>query len=371
MTQNATFRFPFIRPVVPPIAKWAGYLDPAYRTKWFSNFGPVVRQFETELSARLCHDDEVITTANSCTSGIASPLIARNISGAVLIPAFTFPATVSAVIMAGAEPRVLDVDLDTWCLSPSLLKKVLCSEKCSAVVLVAPFGLQQNFSPQIEICREHNVLVLIDNAAGLDTRARPLVDEDCFEIYSLHATKPFAIGEGGAIRSRAGEAEALRHALNFGLEHGKAVPGCWGINGKLPEVSAAIGLAVLEDFDDILVRRRAVAKQYIGTLREHERLIFPSDPDQAPWQAFPVAFPSTSAAEEFIRRAATQSLHVRRGYSPTLEGWPRTHAMTSCPNARSLSERMVLLPVYSDATADEIEEMTAIVRKGLRHALTC
>jgi len=100
MTQNATFRFPFIRPVVPPIAKWAGYLDPAYRIKWFSNFGPVVRQFETELSARLCHDDEVITTANSCTSGIASPLIARNISGAVLIPAFTFPATVSAVIMA-------------------------------------------------------------------------------------------------------------------------------------------------------------------------------------------------------------------------------------------------------------------------------
>jgi dTDP-4-amino-4,6-dideoxygalactose transaminase len=121
MSHPKTYRFPFIRPVVPPaVSKWAHYLEPAYRAKWFSNFGPVLHQFETELSKRLCHADEVITTTNNCTSGIAAALIAQNVFGTVLIPAFTFPATASAVIMARAEPCVLDVDRDTWCLSASL-----------------------------------------------------------------------------------------------------------------------------------------------------------------------------------------------------------------------------------------------------------
>ena len=128
-SDSKIYRFPFIRPVVPPVAKWAHYLEPAYRTKWFSNFGPVAHQFETELSKRLCHPDEVITT----------------------------------------------------------------------------------------------------------------------------------VGEGGAIRSRASQAEALGRALNFGLKRGSVPGGSWGINGKLPEVSAAIGLAVLEDFDRIIAHRHATA----------------------------------------------------------------------------------------------------------------
>jgi len=92
-SDSKIYRFPFIRPVLPPVAKWAHYLEPAYRTKWFSNFGPVAHQFETELSKRSCHPDEVITTANNCTSGIAAALVARNVFGAVLVAAFTFPAT--------------------------------------------------------------------------------------------------------------------------------------------------------------------------------------------------------------------------------------------------------------------------------------
>ena len=252
-SDSKIYRFPFIRPVVPPVAKWAHYLEPAYRTKWFSNFGPVAHQFETELSKRLCHPDEV-TTANNCTSGIAAALVARNVFGTVLVAAFTFPATISAVIMARAEPCVLDVDCDTWCLP-----KTLDSEKCGAVVLVSPFGLRQNFTRHFEICARHGVPVLIDNAAGLSSKGMPLPHGSCFEIYSLHAAKPFAVGEGGAIRSRASQAEALGRALNFGLKRGSVPGGSWGINGKLPEVSAAIGLAVLEDFDRIIAHRHATA----------------------------------------------------------------------------------------------------------------
>ena len=369
MSHPKTYRFPFIRPLVPPVEKWAHYLEPAYRARWFSNFGPVAHQFEIELSKRFCHADEVITTANSCTSGIAASLIARNVLGTVLVPAFTFPATVSAVIMARAKPCVLDVDRDTWCLSASLLEKALNSEKCDAVLLVSAFGMRQNFAAHFEICARHGVLALIDNAAGLCTKGLPLADKCCFEIYSLHATKPFAIGEGGAIRSREREVDALRRALNFGLKRGSVQSGCWGINGKLPEVSAAVGLAVLEDFDRIIAYRRMVALRYIDLLKDFDNLAYPMEVERAPWQVFPVLLPSAEIANQFIERTADESLEVRRGYHPSLEDWPGTRKVAACPNAGALAERMVALPVYSDTTADEVSHIVGIVRRCLQKVL--
>jgi dTDP-4-amino-4,6-dideoxygalactose transaminase len=373
MLHSKGYRFPFIRPAIPPVAEWAHYLEPAYRAKWFSNFGPVVRQLETQLTTRLCHPDEVVTTASNCTAGISAPLIALDVRGAVLIPAFTFPATMSAVIMAGAEACVLDVDLDTWCLSVALLEKTLKTlrvKECGAVVLVAPFGLRQDFSQHLQICRRYNVPVVIDNAAGLSEKGPALVDDNSFEVFSLHATKPFAIGEGGAIRSRLSQVQALRLALNFGVEHGIAQKDCWGINGKLPEVSAAIGLAVLEHFDEALAHRRVVAQRYIELLRNYDVLIFREDVRDAPWQSFPVLFPSSSAVRSFIHHTAEKGLQVRRGYDPTLEDWPRTRKFDGSPNARFLAERMMLLPVYSDSTEDELAAMSQILRHSLGAALT-
>lgn len=371
MLHSKIYRFPFIRPSIPPVAEWVHYLEPAYRAKWFSNFGPVVRQLETQLTTRLCHPDEVITTASNCTASISAALIALDVRGAVLIPAFTFPATMSAVIMAGAKACVLDVDLDTWCLSVALLEKILRGRNCGAVILVAPFGLRQDFSEHLQICRRYNVPVLIDNAAGLSGKGSAVLEENSFEVFSLHATKPFAIGEGGAIRSRLSRAKALRLALNFGLEHGIAQKGCWGINGKLPEVSAAIGLAVLEHFDEVLARRRAVAQCYIELLRDYDRLVFRKDVGDAPWQSFPVLFPSPSAAQSLIHRAAEKGLQVHRGYEPTLEDWPRTCKFDTSPNACSLAARMGLLPVYSDTSEDEMTAISQIMHDSLQHALRC
>jgi dTDP-4-amino-4,6-dideoxygalactose transaminase len=150
-----------------------------------------------------------------------------------------------------------------------------------------------------------------------------------------------------------------------------AEKGCWGINGKLPEVSAAIGLAVLEHFDDVLARRRAVAQRYIELLREYDGLIFREDVRDAPWQSFPVLFPSSRTAQSFIHRAAEKGLQVHRGYEPTLEDWPRTRKLDASPNARSLAARMGLLPVYSDTSEDEMTAITQIMHDSLQHALRC
>src|SRR6266705_3228239 len=107
MLDSKMYRLPFIRPSIPPVEEWVPYLEQAYRAKWFSNFGPVVRQLETQLTIRICHPDEVITTASNCTAGISAALIALDVRGVVLIPALTFPATMSAVTWSCAKACVL------------------------------------------------------------------------------------------------------------------------------------------------------------------------------------------------------------------------------------------------------------------------
>ena len=368
--ERKNFRFPAIRPVVPKVTDWARYLEPSYASHWYTNFGPVSRQLEAELARQFCHPNEVMICANSATSGIAAALISLGVRGPVLVPAFTFPATVAAVVMAGAEPMVIDVEAATWSLSASLLERFLDEEQCAAVVLVSPFGLVRDFSRHIEICLENKIPIVIDNAAGLSERAGQLANEHCFEVYSLHATKPFPIGEGGVIRSRATEAPTLRRALNFGLEHGQARPGCWGINGKLPEISAAVGLAVLEEFPLIIRRRRTVAQRYIDLLNEYDALAFPRDVTLAPWQVFPLMLPSGRAAEEFVRLTALQGLQVRWSYKPTLDNWPRVRKGGPCPNSHFLSERIVTLPIYSDMTDDELTEILGITKRSLTQALS-
>ena len=86
---------------------------------------------------------------------------------------------------------------------------------------------------------------------------------------------------------RRSQEEALRRALNFGLEAGRARSGCWGINGKLPEVSAAVGLAVLRTFETIIRHRRTAAQVYIQLLSEYNELNFPTEARLSPWQVFP------------------------------------------------------------------------------------
>lgn len=368
--RRGAFKFPIIRPHVPPPSRWVQYLEASYDAKWFSNFGPLVRQLESELAARFCHPGERIALTANGTSAITAALIAMDVRGSVLIPAFTFAATVSGVIMAGAHPCVLDVDLETWALSTDLLEQALQCREYEGVVLVAPFGIGQDFQRHFDICRRRGVPMVIDNASGFGVPTRPLPGEGCMEIYSLHATKPFAIGEGGAIRFHARWTEALHRALNFGLISGGPLAGMWGINGKLPEISAAVGLGVLQEFGEMLAKRMAAAARYSELAGKYDCLRHPKKIDRSPWQAYPVLFPTAAMAQTFIRKAAAGGLEIRIAYSPSLEDWPGTSKVAPCPNAQSLAQRVACMPIYSDMTEQEMAAILEIAHGALEEAVT-
>jgi dTDP-4-amino-4,6-dideoxygalactose transaminase len=367
---DSAYRFPAIRPEIPPLSRWSGHLERAEARNRFTNFGELSLELERELLFRWGSSTSAVVCTNNGTSAIAAPLIAEGVAGPVLLPAFTFPATLSAVKMAGGHPELMDVSAEGWAVDARELDRRFAETGARAAILVSPFGLKTDFSHHIAVAQSHEATLVIDSAAGLglerhDVESRHRV----YEAYSMHATKPFGIGEGGAIFCAREKTSKLRSALNFGLPTRSGLDvSDWGINGKLSEVHASVGLAVLESFETRLVRRRHLAAAYIERLMDTPGIDFPRDPNQSTWQVFPVLMPSAVAAGALADSAAKLGMEVRRYYRPSLTAWLTG---TSCPISDALADRMICFPVYScddEAAAAMSDVVGASVANALQGA---
>ena len=366
---SAKYRFPVVRPAVPAVEAWLPFLRESYDRHWFANFGPAATRFEAALAAEFGEPGEAFVAASSATSGLAACLIAERITGTVLFPAFTFAASASAIRMAGAQPMLVDVDTASWACDLAKLERALDRTMAEAVMLVSPFGIAQDFSAHVALCGARGVAVVIDSAAGLGGEPKGGRGR-AYEVYSLHATKPFAIGEGGAIQTAAHRVERLRAALNFGLPWAPERSGAHGINGKMPEVAAAVGMAVLAGYAKTLAGRRVQAQRYLELTERFDEVTVHRGLADLPWQVFPCLMPSPDSVDEFVEEAARRGLEARRYYRPSLSQWGGIAAAGDCSVSEMLADRMICLPIYSDGSDQEIAELHGVVDACLDKVLS-
>jgi dTDP-4-amino-4,6-dideoxygalactose transaminase len=177
----------------------------------------------------------------------------------------------------------------------------------------------------------------------------------------MHATKPFGIGEWGAVFAHPRLEEPLLAALNFSLNapFRPDLPS-WGFNGKISEFHAGVGLAQAERFSARVVGRQAFAARYVGELSEVRGIQIVADSQSAPWQVFPVLLPDGKARERTISYASGQALEIRRYYYPSLSRWPQIRAVGPCAVSESLADRMCALPIRGDAATAEANDIVKI-----------
>jgi dTDP-4-amino-4,6-dideoxygalactose transaminase len=358
---------PFIRPTVPEPAAWLPFLAASYASRIHSNFGPVTRRFEAELGAFAGGSREVVTAANA-TVGLVASLAALGVQGRVAVPSFTFPATGQAVLLAGCTPMFCDVSPTSWELDPEQLEDRLRSQPAAAILHVRAFGFSRELSDLASLARSRDLPLIVDAAAALGGRAPdglPVGRDGRLEVFSLHATKVFNVGEGAAIFSSASDAAAIRSVLNCGIDGDDVTR--LGINGKLSEVQAAIGLAVLEQLETFVARRREIAARYRAFFRRRAGWHTPADIGDPPWQTFPVLAPASIDLGSLLGRLRAMGLEARRYYRPALHR-ARVFARFSegaLPVTERLSDHVVCLPVFSDLSDSEYEKIESILRRVL------
>jgi len=232
------------RPRLPRAEAVMPYLERIDGARWYSNFGPLLCEFEQRLADRFSAPTAVTTVANA-TQALTLTLQAMDLvpGSYVVVPAWTFVATAHAVMQAGLQPWFLDVDPSTWMLDPdhvaTLARRHL---EISAVVPVCAFGAMPDIDRWLAFREATGVPVILDAAAAFDT----LSDARLPAVVSLHATKVLGLGEGGMLATEdAALALKVRRLTTFGFE-GSRESLTPATNAKLSEYAAAVGLAALD-----------------------------------------------------------------------------------------------------------------------------
>jgi dTDP-4-amino-4,6-dideoxygalactose transaminase len=358
----------FQRPQLPSWEEIERYFSAAREARYFSNGGPCVQLLHERLAGRV--GVPCVTVANA-TLGLVAAIAALARGGTeALMPAFTFPATAQAAQWAGLRPRFVDVDPVHWHMDPQALRAALEASGAEAAIVVAcsTFGTP----PPAEVrrawaaaCADHGVRCVIDSAAGFGATAEdgvPIGAQGDAEVVSFHATKPFAVGEGGAVFIRDPELlERVARIANFGLDSGRRVVEPIALNAKLSELHAATALAVLDGFDDVLAARRAAASRYREGLGGMGSLQAGSE--RSTWQFVPLL---CSDAQQRARCLASPTVEFRTYYDPVhlIPHYATAPGADALPVTETLAARMLSLPMANDLSVGEIATVTEIVRQA-------
>lgn len=356
--------YPFIRPTMPGPESWAELLAAAYSERHFTNGGPLVLRLERELERRYCRPDRRVVVTSSGTAGLVAALMALDVHGEVAMPSFTFAATAHAVRLAGCVPLFVDVSPEEWELDRDQLERVLQRRRVGAIVHVRSLGLCRSLDELEQLAKSHEVPLIVDAAAclaGREPGGEWAGGRGDAEVFSMHATKAFGIGEGGVVFAPVQLEHRVRRAINFGLDEG--IPDAPGFNGKLSEVQAAVALAVLERIEGFVARRAEVASAYRERLPADWGFDHAHHPGRPPWQAYPVAI--AGDVEAAARRLGALGVEARRYYSPALHRTPAFEQAVVLPVTDELASRMLCLPVYSDMTERELEQILGAVCDAL------
>jgi dTDP-4-amino-4,6-dideoxygalactose transaminase len=358
---------PLQRPTLPTLDQMRPYYEMSERARWFSNGGPCVSLLQDRIRAAV--GAEPVVVAN-CTLGLiiairASVLARRTASRRfVVCPSYTFVATAASIVSAGFQPLFVDVDPVHWQPDPNAIDRALADHgsEIAAVLVTSTFGCPPALTVRNRwevSCADHGVPLVVDSAAAFgatDEAGQMLGVQGDVEVFSFHATKPFAIGEGGAITTRDVDiASAAARMINFGFDAKRHLVS-EGTNAKMSEIQAAAGLAAWDNLSDVLSARRIRAR-CIRDLLVGFGFSFQPLSNLATWQLVPTLAPSATERSVILERAARVGVEVRCYYdTPLHTAEPyRHHPMVgSLPVTTDLSQRTLSLPMANDLCADEI-----------------
>ena len=359
-------------PSLPPTDRLHTLVDEIAATRQLSNNGPLNAKLEGAL-AKYLGVPHVVTAASGDTALGMAMLLAADRGGdrdEVVLPSYTFPSTVNAVVRAGLTPVFCDVEPDTLCASAATMAPVT-NERTLALFPVHAHGIPCDVVGIEGLARDFGALLITDAAAAMGAQigTRKVGAFGDIEVFSLSSTKVLTSGEGGFLSLRDDfSATRLREIARYGLDGNFVCVGL-GVNGRLTELSAGMAIAGMDYMDDWLAARRRTAAQYEQNLRRLEHLrILPHRVDDRIGSAKDVACVVDSAAlrDGLAERLARYRIETRPYFRPLHRMAPfKDVARSDLDVTDQLVDRMLCLPITSEIPAETIEYICGVVKHEL------
>jgi dTDP-4-amino-4,6-dideoxygalactose transaminase len=346
------------------------YLDDIYERCWVTNNGPLVQELEGKIAAR--HDVKHCVAMSNGTIALEIAIRALELRGEVIVPSYTFIATAHALHWQAITPVFADIDPVTHHLDPMAVRRMI-TPNTTGIIGVHLWGRCAPVEELQEIAGEFGLKLLFDAAHAFDcSHNGAMVGRfgSC-EVLSFHATKFFSTFEGGAVLTNDDVlAEKMRLMRNFGFSGLDNVihP---GTNGKMNEISAAMGLVNLESLEEVTRVNRENYERYLeGLAGVPDIAVLPYDYDEENNFQYIVLeigkdFPITR--DELIAALHAENIRARRYFWPGCHNMKPyrdiyPHAGLLLPNTMQVAERVVVMPTGAAVSAETIHVITGIVR---------
>jgi perosamine synthetase len=342
------------------------------------SLGPKLREFE-EAFAKYTGRKYAVAV-NSGTSGLFLCTMALGIGPGdeVITTPFTFIASATPIMMAGAKPIFVDVDPVSLNMDYQQIESKI-TERTKAILPVEIFGNPAGIDKVCELAEEHNLVVIEDSCEGLGSSldGKKVGTFGAMSVFGFYPNKQVTTGEGGMILTDDEELADICVSLR---NQGRGKEGGWleherlGYNFRLSDINCALGIVQLSRIDETKAKRRQVAKWYQQTLADDDRLIVPFEPEgcDMSWFVFVVRLAESFTLEQrnrILEAMNNKGIQVGNYFSPVhlqpfmVEQFG--YSQGDFPNTESASQRTIALPFHNKLSKDEV----AIVCKALRDTL--
>ena len=358
------------RPLLPPLEAVTRRLAEVWSTQWLTNAGAQHDALEAALRRYL--DVQQLSLFNNGTIALVCAIRALDLSGEVITTPFTFPATPHALSWGGITPVFADIDPNRLTLDPRRVEERV-TPTTTGILAVHVYGVPCDVEGLQDVADRHGLKLVYDaaHAFGAKLRGKSIGSFGDATMFSFHATKLFHTAEGGAIAcSDAALRQRIDRLKNFGIVNQEAVDSV-GLNGKMSELQAALGLAVLDCMAEELEKRRRILAAYRRLLGGVPGITTMPEIDgtESSCQYCVIRV----RASEFGRsrddqhaELKTYNVHARKYFYPLCSDYPMyRHLPTSdpaaLPVARTAVEEVLCLPLYGSLDISAVEQICEIV----------
>lgn len=344
----------------PPLDEYQSLLERIWSNQWLTNRGELVLELEEKLKQYLAVSNIIVTTNGTIPLQIALKLLGNG--GEIITTPFSYVATTAAIVWENCTPVFVDIHPEYLTIDETKIEAAI-TNKTTAILATHVFGNPCHVEAIEVIAKKHNLKVIYDaaHAFGVKYKNESIFNFGDVSTCSFHATKLFHTGEGGALFTKDVDLQhQLFYSHNFGHNGPEAFHGL-GINAKISELQAAMGLTVLPYMETILESRKKVVEFYNQHLNFKElKKIKIKENTEWNYSYYPVIFESENELLKVQKALNKEYIFPRRYFYPSLNtiAYVKGAAM---PVSESISSRILCLPLYAGLETSALELLEQIV----------
>ncbi|WP_343707601.1 DegT/DnrJ/EryC1/StrS family aminotransferase [Flavobacterium sp.] len=349
---------------LPPLQEYKKQIQRAWDNEWLTNRGELILELEEKLKKYLGVSNIIITNNGTIPLQIALKLLGSE--GEIITTPFSYVATTASIVWENCIPVFVDIHPEYLTIDETKIE-VAITPRTKAILATHVFGNPCNVVEIESIAKKHNLKVIYDAAHcfGVKFNNKSIFDYGDVSTCSFHATKLFHTGEGGAMFANDMD---LRHKLfyshNFGHNGPLAFHGL-GINGKISELQAAMGLAVFPYMDKIIKERKKIVEFYNDNL-DFSKLQCLKLRENTNWNYsyYPVIFDTEEQLLKVQKELNENQIFPRRYFYPSLNTIEYTKGL-EMPISESISSRVLCLPLYVGVKLQQLEKIVILINSCL------